>query len=166
MAGVPPNPPPAGPFIGEYPVPNVNFDPNKIRVPPKRSLWPQKGIWELEKEVLSSLPTNQRENYENYVMKDFIEGFSDPSYGSSYLIQPMKVELFSSIKGNRDLQDLIAALTKVAPSIQDPATRSKLQTVFTIYTSASSLKGLNRFLHINQTRLSGQPLPDGSNISK
>jgi hypothetical protein len=182
MAGAPPNPPPAGPhtaspaggFIGAEAL--RNFNTNNVRsaleADPTFPL-PRAGIIQLESEVCASLPRfNDQVAFlvENEWLNNFIGPLSStddqPLGGPRVLKQPMQMHPNALIQGGPDLENLIDALENMAPSIQDPATKEKLEKFLSIYTATNSLKGFHRFLHRDQPRLTGEPLPDGSNLGK
>jgi hypothetical protein len=139
MAGVPPNPPPAGPFLGEYAVPDINVDTSEIRIPSRRLTRPTAGIWALENEVLRSLPIAKQLFYEKLVKDGYHSGFRlDPAFGTPKMVVPMLFQPETIILGNRDLRTFIYALGKFAKSVQDPATQTKSRS-FLLLTQAQIL---------------------------
>jgi hypothetical protein len=183
MAGVPPNAsnanPPARGFIGAQALRYFNMNDGDPQVAPAKDNldpYPEAGIFKLESEARSNL-WSLRNELEAFIETEWDHCFMNPllsmdvetvenTVGSRFLKQPMQTHPESLIQAGPDLDDLIAALEGIAPSIQDPATKNKLQSFLSIYTATNSLKGLHRFLHRDQARLTGQVEPDGSNLSK
>ena len=88
---------------------------------------------------------------------------TNPGPGSAFMKGPMHFDSRNHIRCNTDLENLANGVVAAQTPENHPA-KALLEKVLSYWTSANSLKQLERFADIRQPYLDRLPLPDGMNL--